>query len=291
MMKVKSRMKNPAVSAAWPRMTSRQKRAALEFAGVDEDRARAYSTVDWMDLSSEMKGLLLAGWHMGTVGGTTRRYSGGTTRRVPVLVNQPAPGWRVTRDGETLKLFPNVTKGDSEAFAWLLRRQNQSIDWAVKYEGYDIVLVLDGKIIHSYKRDVLGKKGRQMKNPVPLWMQSDQFFKEVMGVSIKEWQKMFRSLPEWKKKEFHRRSGKQMLSGAAMKWVIQQSQVVVRSNSRVMRRWYVAQYRTRRGKIWDAQQSARALQPTIVGKIAVIKAPSSYEAIREAVKQRRRLGL
>jgi len=63
-------------------------------------------------------------------------------------------GWVVTHDGETIKTgFAN----DFEAVGWLHKRQGQSVDYAVRYGGYDIVLVRDGKIIYSYKRDLKKK--------------------------------------------------------------------------------------------------------------------------------------
>lgn len=44
-------------------------------------------------------------------------------------------GYIVTRDGDTLATFPT----ENEAWGYLLRVQGQSIDWAVKYNGYDII--------------------------------------------------------------------------------------------------------------------------------------------------------
>lgn len=68
-------------------------------------------------------------------------------------------GWVVTHDGETLR---TGFRDDMEAMKWLHRRHSYSVDHAVRHEGYDIVLVEDGKVKWSYKRDVLGreKKGR-----------------------------------------------------------------------------------------------------------------------------------
>jgi hypothetical protein len=141
--------KNPSVSAAWPAMKSRSRRAALEFAGIGEDRAYGYSKLDWYDLPSEAKSALLRGWNMGEIGGTTRRYAE-TTRRMPVLTN-PTSGWAVTHDGETLKQFGPGIKGANAARAWLLQRQSQSIDWATKHEGYDIVCVKGKKVTYSWR--------------------------------------------------------------------------------------------------------------------------------------------
>lgn len=64
-------------------------------------------------------------------------------------------GWVITHDGETIKTgLPN----EAEAMAWMHKRQGQSIDHAVRYEGYDVVLVKNGKVEFSYKRDILGKE-------------------------------------------------------------------------------------------------------------------------------------
>lgn len=60
-------------------------------------------------------------------------------------------GWVVTHDGETLKTF----ESDVEAFKWLHRRHSYSVDHAVRHEGYDVVLVRDGRVEWSYRRDAL----------------------------------------------------------------------------------------------------------------------------------------
>jgi hypothetical protein len=57
-------------------------------------------------------------------------------------------GWVVTRDGETLKAG---FKNEDEAFKWLHNYQSQSVDWAVRYGGYNIALVRGGKVEQSYK--------------------------------------------------------------------------------------------------------------------------------------------
>ena len=303
-MAVKRKMRrNPSISKVWDTLRSAQKYHALRAAGVNKERAEGYATSDWGDLSPDLKGMLLAGWNMATIGGTTRRYSkGDTTRRVPVLAN-PEDGWRVTHDGETLKVFgkKDDDAGAGAAFRYLQQRQSQSVDWAIRHEGYDIVKVEGGKVVfsrrreidergkskrnpiakpfevegsHSYvasmkgggwriyetyktyadaldwakfimKQGIPGVRGnvqalilrptgqrtysvfwrsvrRVASNPVPIWMQSDEMFHKVVGVSIKEWQRIFRALPEWKKKEFHRRAGKKILSANAMKWVVAQ---------------------------------------------------------------------
>ena len=291
--------RNASISKVWDTLRMAQRFHVLRAAGVDEERARIFCADEWTDLAVEMKGLLLAGWQMGVIGGTTRRSykKGDTTKRMPVMTN---PGdWRVTHDGETLKAG---LESDGKAMAWLLRHQSQSVDFAVKYSGYDIVCVEGGKVKWSWKRD--GMKGKNMtlrnlgakhfefegshtyattskgggwhiyetyktyddaldwakfimkqgipgvpgnvqalilrptgersysvywrrtwkvsSNPVPIWMQSDEAFQRVVGVSIKEWQRIFKALPDWKKKEFHRRAGKKILSANAMKWVVEQ---------------------------------------------------------------------
>jgi hypothetical protein len=65
-------------------------------------------------------------------------------------------GWVVTHDGETLK---TGFTSDFEAVDWLHRQHGFSVDRAVRHEGYDIVLVRDGKVQWSYKRDVTRKSG------------------------------------------------------------------------------------------------------------------------------------
>jgi len=83
-------------------------------------------------------------------------------------------GWVVTHDGETLKAG---FKNDSEAVSWLHKRHSYSVDHAVKYEGYDIVLVENGKVAYSYKRDSGRKLGRAVmgdlktksQHPIPVW--------------------------------------------------------------------------------------------------------------------------
>jgi hypothetical protein len=69
-------------------------------------------------------------------------------------------GWVVTRDGETLK---TGFKSESDAFGWLQRHQSQSIDWAIRYAGYDIVRVLDGKVVRSYRKEMEAR--RSLESP------------------------------------------------------------------------------------------------------------------------------
>lgn len=47
--------------------------------------------------------------------------------------------YRVTRDGKTLSEFKTYV----EAFGYLHRVQGQSIEWAMKYEGYKIQEITD----------------------------------------------------------------------------------------------------------------------------------------------------
>lgn len=61
-------------------------------------------------------------------------------------------GWVVTQDSETIK---TGFASDSEAMKWLDNQHSYSVDWAVKHEGYNIVLVRDGKVEWSHKRDFL----------------------------------------------------------------------------------------------------------------------------------------
>lgn len=68
-------------------------------------------------------------------------------------------GWVVTHDGETVK---TGFKHDGEAMKWLHDQHSYSVDHAVKYEAYDIVLVRNGKVEWSYKRDLLKPKKRPM---------------------------------------------------------------------------------------------------------------------------------
>lgn len=64
-------------------------------------------------------------------------------------------GWVVTHDGETLK---SGLKNDFDAVNWLHKRVGYSVDHAVRHEGYDIVLVRDGKVEHSYRREALKRE-------------------------------------------------------------------------------------------------------------------------------------
>jgi hypothetical protein len=80
-------------------------------------------------------------------------------------------GWVVTHDGETLK---SGFKNDFEAVEWMHKRHSYSIDHAVRHEGYDIVLVKDGKVVYSYKQEAkkrhgLGAKVKAAKHPMPIW--------------------------------------------------------------------------------------------------------------------------
>ncbi len=74
----------------------------------------------------------------------------------PWLMNGPSmgavEGWVVTHDGETI--VGPFEKSD-DAYVWLHKRSSQSWDWAIRYEGYDVVNVRDGEVVWSYKRDEL----------------------------------------------------------------------------------------------------------------------------------------
>ena len=59
--------------------------------------------------------------------------------------------WAVTQYGETLQRFPS----EIQAMNWLHANTSSSIDWAVRNSGYDIVHMQDGKVISSYRQDVL----------------------------------------------------------------------------------------------------------------------------------------
>lgn len=59
-------------------------------------------------------------------------------------------GWAVTQDGETIKSGLATVY---DAYKWLHRRQSQSVDWAIRHEGWDIVFIQDGMVVQSYKQD------------------------------------------------------------------------------------------------------------------------------------------
>lgn len=104
-------------------------------------------------------------------------------------------GWVVTHDGETIKTgFPT----DFEAVAWLHKRHSYSVDHAVKYEGYDVVLVRDGKVEYSYKKEVQKKaKPRNKLTPDELAQEFElavrRAFVEVYGAP-KDLEKVERSI-------------------------------------------------------------------------------------------------
>lgn len=69
-------------------------------------------------------------------------------------------GWVVTHDGETIK---TGFKHDGEAMRWLHDQHPYSVDHAVRHEGYDVVLVRDGKVEYSFKQEQFKeRKGRRM---------------------------------------------------------------------------------------------------------------------------------
>ncbi len=222
---------NSSISKVWDTLRTAQKYHALRAAGVDDKKAEGYSLSDWGDMSPEIKGMLLAGWNMSTIGGTTRRYkSGGTTRRMPVMVNRSRRN-PVSKpfEMEGSHTYAVSSKGGGWHIYETYKTYEDALDWAkyIMKEGIPgvrgnvqaLILRPTGERSYSvYWRNVR----RVASNPVPLWMQSDEAFQRVVGVSIKEWQNIFRSLPDWKKKEFHRRAGKKILSANAMKWVVEQ---------------------------------------------------------------------
>lgn len=64
-------------------------------------------------------------------------------------------GWVVTQDGETLRAgFAN----EAEAEKWLKRRHKQGVDHAVRFDGYDIALIRDGRVVESYRRKILKQR-------------------------------------------------------------------------------------------------------------------------------------
>lgn len=74
-------------------------------------------------------------------------------------------GWVVTHDGETIK---SGFKNDFDAVNWLHKRHSYSVDHAVRHEGYDIVLVKNGKVAYSYKREALKRPNMGDLRDVPL---------------------------------------------------------------------------------------------------------------------------
>lgn len=134
-----SMRRNPAVSAVWPKMTSRQRWAAMEFAGISEMRARALSHEDWLYLPEDVKIALLRGWQMGSYGATKRRHKGETTRRMPVLTNPVAKPFAVQGSHTYLLTF----KGGG---------------WHI-YEGYDSYADALDMATWLMKTGVAGVKG------------------------------------------------------------------------------------------------------------------------------------
>lgn len=104
-------------------------------------------------------------------------------------------GWAVTHDGETLKAGFST---DFEAVKWLHNRHSSSVDHAVKYEGYDVVLVRGGKVEYSYKQESKKKaKPRDQLTPDELAQEFElavrRAFVEVYGVP-KDLEKVERSI-------------------------------------------------------------------------------------------------
>jgi hypothetical protein len=78
--------------------------------------------------------------------------------------NPPSYTWVVTRDRKELARFTGA-KAETEAWKFVHSIQSQSVDWAVKYEGYDLVaLDPQGNRVWSYRDNMMkGRKAR--KNP------------------------------------------------------------------------------------------------------------------------------
>lgn len=234
---VKRKMhQNASISKVWDTLRMAQRYHVLRAAGVDKDRADGSAVVDWSDLAPDIKGMLLAGWQMGAIGGTTRRSykKGDTTKRMPVMLNPIAKPFAV----EGSHTYAVGFKGGGWHIYETYKTYDDAMDWAkyIMKEGIPGVrgnvqaLVLRPTGQRSYS--VYWRNARRVaSNPVPIWMKSDEMFHRVVGVSIKEWQRIFRALPEWKKKEFHRRAGKKILSANAMKWVVEQGAPASMQNS------------------------------------------------------------
>lgn len=54
--------------------------------------------------------------------------------------------YRVTRDGVTVATFPD----EAGAWAYLLNAQSQSVDWACRYEGWNIIYPDGASLAASY---------------------------------------------------------------------------------------------------------------------------------------------
>ena len=234
--KRKMHLSNSSISKTWDTLRMAQKYHVLRAAGVDKDRADGNAVVDWSDLAPDIKGMLLAGWQMGAIGGTTRRSykKGDTTKRMPVMMNPVAKPFEV----EGSHTYAVGFKGGGWHIYETYKTYEDALDWAqyimkqgipgVRGNVQALVLRPTGQRSYSvYWRN----QRRVASNPVPIWMKSDEMFHRVVGVSIKEWQRIFRALPEWKKKEFHRRAGKKILSANAMKWVVEQGAPASLQNS------------------------------------------------------------
>lgn len=121
------------------------------------------------------------------------RYSDTASR----MKKNPVEGWVVTRDGETLKTgFANHLT----AMGWLHRQTSTSVDHAVKHEGYDIVEVRGGKVVQSYKRDVIGNRNRYRTNPLTA-RESARLIRAARGFMAQG------RAPETMRKERHYRFG------------------------------------------------------------------------------------
>lgn len=75
---------NPPIDRTWDTLTRRQRQAALEFAGIDQDFAWLQSARSWGNLTPVAQRALLQAWH-----DTARRSSGQTTIRRLVRTANP----------------------------------------------------------------------------------------------------------------------------------------------------------------------------------------------------------
>lgn len=83
-------------------------------------------------------------------------------------------GWVVTRDGETLK---TGFASENEAFKWIHDNTSQSWDRAIRYEGYDVVLVRGGRVEYSAKQEQI--KERKKRSPEELAEEFEQAVRQA----------------------------------------------------------------------------------------------------------------
>lgn len=53
----------------------------------------------------------------------------------------------ISRDGKQLAHFEGKD-AENAAFVWLLRNQSNSVDWALRYEGYKVEVNTNGDVSH-----------------------------------------------------------------------------------------------------------------------------------------------